>query len=442
MRRILFAAVALGLLLLTIVLVGTLVLRGPPRAVRHHAGEQQGRAVVSGTVVDPEGSGLGGVVLDLCPHGVHPAVSDNAGRFSIRWNTHSSDPGAVLIARHVERGLAGLLEVDGSREGVTLELGPGFAVHGLVKDERGKPLRRAAVSVVVWHGSMGSSPSELRVDTGRAGAFELGPLPREGKFTLSISADGHGRGSWEFYGDEAAGNRVEAPDTVLREANKEIRGTVVDVDGEPVAGGRVYCYGNEQPHRETNTDAKGRFVLEGVCEGELSVSAHTKDGGYGNTRADGGETDVEVVIGERGGSVREPVKRPASLRGEPLPDLAGLGVAGLPGSPRADQLLVCFWDREQRPSRRCIAGLTSMVDELRRAGFTPVAIDLCDPLSDLPPRALPFASAQLKSSPELRETWGIRGLPWIIVTGADGVVTHDGVSLADVRAQVGAGKEE
>lgn len=101
---------------------------------------------------------------------------------------------------------------------------------------------------------------------------------------------------------------------------------------------------------------------------------------------------------------------------------------------KAGHLLVCFWDREQRPSRRCVTGLAQLAGELRRAGFTPVAVDVCVPLSDLPSRQFPFASGHVVSSPELLETWGIRGLPWLIVADAAGVVTRDGLSLADVRS--------
>jgi len=146
--------------------------------------------------------------------------------------------------------------------------------------------------------------SRETVDADASGDFELKAIPTEHNYELRVSAEGYGVKRIEIHADDAVDNLLVVEPTVLPPANLSVSGVVVDVEGNPVPKARIDSYGFDkgQPDRlVTQTDARGRFTLEGVCEGKVNLSV---DAGYKGKRlsaraiTDGGASGIRIVARE------------------------------------------------------------------------------------------------------------------------------------------------
>jgi L-ascorbate metabolism protein UlaG (beta-lactamase superfamily) len=130
-----------------------------------------------------------------------------------------------------------------------------------------------------------------------------------------------------------------------------------------------------------------------------------------------------------------------SLVGKPLPDLKNLDIE-LSADAHDKMILVCFWDMQQRPSRNSITQLAEKADELAKKDVVVV----CAQESDIEQKRLdewlkenqiPFpvgtTTAQMNKS---RIEWGVKSLPWMILTDRRCVVTSEGFGLDDISEKV------
>jgi len=281
--------------------------------------------------------------------------------------------------------------------------------------------------------------------TNEEGKFEIRAVPADNKYNLYTSAEGYGenRGE-EIDTDDAVDNRLDVGTITLAVANLSVSGVVVDDEDKPVAGARLSCYGDDQPSRSTQTDTDGKFILENVCAGKMRISAN-KSGtprlnGYIET--EGGATDVKVVISERPSSTRYVPKRPPSLVGRPLPELKDLKIDLPPADVSDKMLLVCFWDMEQRPSRYCIRQLAKQANQLKQKGVTVVAVHASkvdeNTLNEwAKENNIPLPIGMVQGDVEKsRFTWGVRSLPWLILTDQKHVVRAGGFALAELDDKI------
>ncbi|MHC4328374.1 MAG: peroxiredoxin family protein, partial [Planctomycetota bacterium] len=136
-----------------------------------------------------------------------------------------------------------------------------------------------------------------------------------------------------------------------------------------------------------------------------------------------------------------------SLLGKTLPDLKGVSVVFSPDQHKGKMILVCFWDMNQRPSRNCIAQLAGRAEQLRQEGITIVAIqasEVVENVLDKWVRAndIPFPVGTIRSDDEkTRSAWGVRSLPWLILTDKDHVVRAEGFGLSELDEKLAANKE-
>jgi len=101
-------------------------------------------------------------------------------------------------------------------------------------------------------------------------------------------------------------------------------------------------------------------------------------------------------------------------------------------------ILLCFWDMNQRPSRNCILRLTKMADELK-AGDVLVAAVHASPvdrtkLNEWVKRnsvCFPVGMVQGDEQPA-RSTWGVKSLPWLILTSREHVITDEGFAVDQI----------
>jgi len=380
--------------------------------------------------------------------------TDAAGRFKVPLvrELWQKDQSFCLVARQADRGLAAAVEIRDDARSLDVKLTPGVTVTGQVTDPDGKPIRGANVRILL-RVSNTVSPIET-VITNEKGSYEIRALPPGGTYNLDISATGFGRASPAVNIDDAKDNELTMDPVVLKVADRSISGLVVDANDEPAAGVGVNVSGHGQPYRVGRTGKDGRFTIDHICEGRVSMYAHTGGGrsvAYGQAEAEAGDKNVKIVLRVQQTTTAVPAPPtptgPVSLLGKPLPKLADLNVALDADKTRGRRLLVCFWNWEQRPSRHCIRQLVSRADELARKGVVVVCIHAAaideKTLRDwLTRNKIPFPAGSVPSKGDAGAErkdlarWGVRGVPWLILTDEKHVVRAEGISLDRLDAKL------
>ena len=408
-----------------------------------------GQPKITGIVRDEKDKPIEGVKLKICPTGGQDVSSDSEGKFEVSWDPRSwgeRETIFYLVARHEQRNLAAAVQIDEDAKELNVTLKPGVIFTGNVLDPEGKGIANARINTMLqgprWGSTIGSREPTM---TDEEGKFEIRAIPAEHKYNFYTSAEGYGenRGE-EIDTDDAVDNRLDVGTITLAVANLSVSGVVVDDEDKPVAGVRLSCDGDDQPSRSTQTDTDGKFILENVCSGKMRISAN-KSGtprlnGYIET--EGGSTDVKVVISERPSSTRYVPKRPPSIVGRPLPELKDLKADLPPTGTEGKMILVCFWDMEQRPSRYCIRQLAKQANQLKQKGVTVVVVHASkvdeDTLNEwVKKNNIPLPIGMVQGDEEkTRFTWGVRSLPWLILTDHKHIIRANGFSLAELNEKI------
>jgi hypothetical protein len=127
-----------------------------------------------------------------------------------------------------------------------------------------------------------------------------------------------------------------------------------------------------------------------------------------------------------------------NLIGEPLPDLASL-VEGLKSDyGKGQMLLLCFWDMQQRPSRKFVRELAEKAKELESKGLIVLLVQTSDVTADelqewIHENKMLFPFGQIAG--ERRKVlvhWGVRAQPWLILTNKNHIVIEEGLSVAEL----------
>jgi protocatechuate 3,4-dioxygenase beta subunit len=408
-----------------------------------------GMPKITGVVRDKAGKPLEGVKLKIMPVGNRDTLSDAQGRFEASWDPRGwGDENIVyyLIARYEEQNLAAAVMVEEDADRIDVKLADGIILTGEVVDPEGKAIADARILVMLRASSWGSSISRDIGSSDDKGRFEIRAIPDQQRYSVRASADGYGQQSVEFYTDDAVKGVVKVERLVLPIANLSITGMVVDADDKPVSGAEVYGYGDGQPDiHNIRTDEEGKFIIEKVCEGSIRINAHVRGEGnlYGDVETEGGATDVKIVMTERGSSASRYVpKTPPSLIGKPLPDMEVLALDLEPEQVEDKRLLVCFWDMEQRPSRYCIRELAKKTEELKEKDVTIVGVHASKvdggKLSEWVKKYnITFPVGMVEGDEEeTRFAWGVKSLPWLILTNDEHIVAAEGFSVSELDEKI------
>jgi hypothetical protein len=395
----------------------------------------------TGVVHGPDARPAAGVLVASKPLCEEPVLTDNQGRFKVAWEPRSWIDKVMVLARDADRNLVGLAEVKDPRAAVDVTSVPAFSVRGRVTDPTGRGILRASVSlwahVSSWTGSL--TPA---VWTDANGVYEIAGVvpPREGlAYSMDVHALGYGSARLSNLGCGDANDRwITVETVVLVPADRSISGVAVDANGIPAAGMPVFVAdasgdGVGQPRHCVASDEQGRFAFDGVCPGPLRIQAGTPKGprGAGLLEASGGDHDVRVVLGQRG--VHSGLQ---SLVGKPLPDLKALGVQVEDANDRA--LLICLVDIQQRPSRQCLAELARKADALVAKDVRTIVVQMCnaDPKQYddwLKANQATFPIHTAEGDFEAKKAqWGVKALPWLILTDKERVVRAEGVTAAEI----------
>ena len=109
---------------------------------------------------------------------------------------------------------------------------------------------------------------------------------------------------------------------------------------------------------------------------------------------------------------------------------------------KGKRLLICFWDMDQRPSRNCITQLAIQVEQLNERGVIVVAVQASkvdeNALNEwLKKNKIPFPVGMVQDDEEqTRFTWGVKSLPWLILTDRNRIVVSEGFQPGDLANQL------
>jgi len=148
-----------------------------------------------------------------------------------------------------------------------------------------------------------------------------------------------------------------------------------------------------------------------------------------------------------GGVLAEVPPKPEALTGKQLPQTDGFGITVPPVSTKGKIILLCFWDMKQRPARQCVQDLANRMDDLQEKGVVSVLIHA----SPAEPNALKEWMTKFKiPSPcgvitgdtakveTIRNKWGVRGLPWLVLTDKKHIVRAEGFGISELDERITA----
>jgi protocatechuate 3,4-dioxygenase beta subunit len=403
-----------------------------------------GQPKITGVVLDEIGKPVDGVKLKILPAGYQETTSDSQGKFEIIWDPRSwgSQPTVhYLVARYKQRNLAAAVEINEDTKTVDVKLKPGVVFTGRIVDPNGKGIADGSITVMLRASNWGSGIEYRETKTDAQGKFEVNAIPPEHRYNLTAMAEGYGQKQVDVQADDAVDNHLNAGQLELAVANLSVSGVVVDANDKPVEGARVSCNGGDgQPERDAQTNAEGKFTLDKVCQGRIRINANVsgKTYKYGYVETEAGATDVKIVVSESSSGTRYIPKQPPSLLGKALPDLKQLKI-DLPSEDSENKIiLVCFWDMQQRPSRHCVTEVAKQAEQLKQEGVTIVAvqaskIDASTLKEWVEKYNIPFPVGTVEGDVEKTNfAWGVRSLPWLILTNRKHVITAEGFALSEL----------
>ena len=260
---------------------------------------------ISGTITGPDGKPAAKVTVFAFPNQQSQKSTDAEGRFKLLFNPNqygSSQDLVVLIARDPAHNLAAALEVDSDATNADIKLEPALTLAGRVTDSQGKPIANADAYVMFHTEHMGST-IDTTVHSAADGKFELKGLPRNRRYTVTVSARNFGQDHHEMQSGETGGPRLEMEVFELAVADQRLAGIVTDADDKPVANVSVNLSGDKQTSQNISTDRKGHFAFSHVSAGTVRLYVYSNGGGgSANTTVEAGDTNITVQLSVSGRS--------------------------------------------------------------------------------------------------------------------------------------------
>jgi protocatechuate 3,4-dioxygenase beta subunit len=267
-----------------------------------------GGATLTGRTTDPDGLPLPGSEIWIAdeenPYAPWPAepsgVTGADGAFTIGGLPSGELHVAVCRAGSIPQ----VLEWSAvPREPVSIPLAPASRLTGTVADPEGRPVAGARVFAgrpMLREGEE-SFPSgldnppcdsgEQTVLTDAEGRFTLAPLEPD-LYVLFVEADGF---LPRQVADTEARAEGQADLAVVLERGASLSGRVTDLRGEPIQGASLSSF---QAGAIAETDADGRYRIEGIATGKVNVYvSHMEfEGGFHEAEIAAGENTLDVQL--------------------------------------------------------------------------------------------------------------------------------------------------
>ena len=381
------------------------------------------------------------------------SVTSEHGTFSMTWSGYlTTYPFDGVCCLKVEaKGylpeIAPSMRLGEKYKPCVIRLTKAEPLKGFVVDNKGNPAAKAEVGwmgpeniAFIKNGKFDKTGFSKQVanivKTDSKGLFEL-PPSRENGLIVALHENGYASVTSR---DIKNGSQIQLIPWA------RIKGTIVSPDksgGEFVLGINTVPLpeGHESPPIRWLFDrisfSTKHFTIDYVPSTPLHIAQIIQSRQYNPLYIDPqpGET-YGVQFGDKGIAVAEKVL--PSLMGKVLPALDGIKVDFSPEQAKGRMILVCFWDMEQRPSRYCIRELAKRAEELKENGVTIVAVQA----SKVDENALnewvkkydiPFPVGMVQGDEEKsRFIWGVRSLPWLILTDRKHIVRAEGFTLTEL----------
>ena len=406
--------------------------------------------MLKGSVVNADGYPAKDVSVIIHPFG-DQVYTDQDGQFIAGYDEERTGQGLFVMARYPEHSLAALVRTKDLKKPVELILSPALMVKGKITDPNGIGIPAARVSLCIDFARCFSGLGR-EVLTDSHGYYVFNAIPPEHNdfnYRVSVHAAGFGPKEFDRISIEGQpGTTTEVKAIQLAPADVSISGMVVDANGLPAARVPIFLHGADgfdQPDKSTATNEEGRFEIKHICKGPLRLQANFSNspGGAGFLRAQGGDQNVKITLGQEG--VHQPY---ISLIGKSLPELEDIGIKPSSVDIEGKRILVCFFDIEQRPSRHCLTQLTKQAGKLKDKGVVVVAIQASkidqDALSQWKNKYnIPFQIGMVKSDEKkARFKWGVKSLPWLTLTDREHIVRAEGFAFAEIDAKIKVATEK
>ena len=314
------------------------------------------------------------------------------------------------------------------------KLQPATTLVGKVCDPDGEAISSAYVALLATYNTRLIST----VATDANGVYRIPAIPasfaEHNPMTLIARVQGYGTSEIDCPKFTDQDRMVQCEPIMLQPMDQQIAGVVLDANDLPVSHAKVWVLGPEgredfiQPYRQVRADEQGRFTIKGLCKGPLRLCV---DGGY--LDAYGGLENLKVIQGRQLIYEDQPI-----LQGQVLKDLTVLGCdSDNVGKYHNQPMLICFFDMNQRPSRRFITKLNERIDILKRQGIQVVAVQTDsvdqDTLDEwITDQAIAIPIWTPNNPAELRQRYHLKTLPWLIRMDASHGVLAEGLTLDEI----------
>lgn len=398
---------------------------------------------LKGTVTDADGKPLQGAQVAVFPNRGRGWVKTGTnGEYSVSWSLESwqmrgGDP--LLVVRDKARNLANVEELSEDVTNLNVKLQPALVFTGKVKKSDGSPMTTAQVGLWLKAGnSYENLDQQSSYPVNSEGRFEIKCLP-PAPYIVYASAKGFGKVQ-QHLEPEYDTNHLELPDFVLKPADSVIAGQVVNDEDKPVSGVNVNLNGEGQPDGNVTTDSKGRFQFK-VCKGEIRLYAYPQNGGASaQATVEAGDTNIVMNLRSYSSEGRTPPRR-ASLRGNPLPDLASVKLDS-DAAPAGQPVLLCLFDAGQRPSRHIVKQLEQQAAALKSQNVCVLGVqatvttdEILNEWKGASPVSFPVGRVT-EASDKTKWASTVSALPWFILTDANHRVISEGFEFSELEAEI------
>jgi hypothetical protein len=379
-----------------------------------------------GKVIDESGKAVEGVQVRVKPSGKIAMLTDKKGRFDIAYDPQSD--ASYVYAYDKDKGLAGLAKVVDGNE-IIVKVKPSPRRNVKVVNENGRGITAARVQLY-FNFSNWLSGTGIEAITDSNGNCNLGYVTEptdEVSYRIGAYAAGYSPVSYQRVGDWS-------DEIVLKKADLTVSGRVVDANGRGIAGLELFCNSNNQGRLQMVTDANGWFVMDNLSKGEVTFQAGL--GGVkgidkpGRMVCQAGDVNVIIVIGQETAHVVTP-----SLKGKPLPDVNSIGIRLDLNGATDKAILLCFVDLNQRPSRHCFSELEKKYNDLTQKGVVLAAVQVGNASLDLKHI---FPLGQIANDEKAKFAWGIKSLPWLILTDTKHNIAAEGFTISELDEKLKA----
>jgi hypothetical protein len=157
------------------------------------------------------------------------------------------------------------------------------------------------------------------------------------------------------------------------------------------------------------------------------------------------------VADRRSGKTVVYIYRPTypSLIGQSLPEMDGLGIKLESDRTTDKRMLICFWDVDQRPSRRSVIQLAKQAEALKERGVIVLLVQASKKEENAvwkwtEKNGIPLPVGIIQGDEKkVRLKWGVKSLPWLILTDREHIIQAEGFGLDELDGktkQAGDGK--